>query len=118
MCSTAKKKFDVHRIAVMHILGDCPVGMASVIIAASSPHRKDAIKCVELMIDELKASVPIWKCEVYDGDDGAIWKENVEWSDGRKKRVMIRKENDFNGQKEAVDEKTSDKRGCDGINDF
>jgi molybdopterin synthase catalytic subunit len=35
--------------------------------------------------------VPIWKKEIYEGDE-SIWKENVEWHDGRKRRVMRREE--------------------------
>uniref|UniRef100_A0A0A9GCF1 MOCS2B n=1 Tax=Arundo donax TaxID=35708 RepID=A0A0A9GCF1_ARUDO len=31
------------------------------------------------VIDEIKASVPIWKKEVYD--DGEVWKENREFFD-------------------------------------
>ena len=76
----------------MHILGDCPVGDASVILACASPHRRDALHCVEYLIDELKARIPIWKREVYEGDDSA-WKENVEWHDGKPKRIMV-KENE------------------------
>jgi len=38
-----------------------PVQEASVVIAISSVHRKEAIAAVEYCIDSLKASVPIWK---------------------------------------------------------
>jgi molybdopterin synthase catalytic subunit len=85
----------VTRIAMMHILGDCPVGRASVIIAASSPHRTDAMHCTEFLINELKARIPIWKKEVYDEGDGAgtaVWKENVEWHEGRQRRVMVQQD--------------------------
>lgn len=87
LCDDASQKYDVTKIAAIHILGDCPVEKASVILACSSPHRRDALHCVEYLIDELKARVPIWKLEVYEGDD-SVWKENVEWKDGKAKRVM------------------------------
>ena len=59
-CDEACQKFPgVHKIAAVHILGDCPVGAASVILACSSPHRKASINCIEFLIDELKASWPI-----------------------------------------------------------
>jgi len=92
LCKDAQSKFsDIERIAVVHILGDCPVSKPSVIICASSPHRRESLDCVSFMIDELKANVPIWKLEVYEGDEeGAIWKENIEWKNGEKKRVMTR----------------------------
>ena len=34
------------------------------------------VKAVAWLIDELKAKVPIWKKEVFEG--GEVWKENVE----------------------------------------
>lgn len=89
LCDDATEKFSVHKIAAVHILGDCPVGQASVILACSSPHRRDALNCCEYLIDELKARVPIWKREVYE-DDASVWKENVEWKDGKRHRVMVK----------------------------
>lgn len=37
------------------------------------------IRCVQYAIDEIKASVPIWKKEFYE--DGSSWKENQEFRD-------------------------------------
>jgi molybdopterin synthase catalytic subunit len=91
LCDDARVEYpSVQRIAAVHILGDCPVGQASVILAVSSPHRKEAIHCVEFLIDELKARIPIWKLEVYEGDDGSVWKENIEWHEGKQHRVMAK----------------------------
>ena len=93
LCEDAVTKFpSIQRIAAVHILGDCPVGRASVILAAASPHRKDSMHAVEYLIDELKARIPIWKLEVYEDDEGSVWKENVEWHEGKQKRVMKRQE--------------------------
>ena len=44
------------------------------IVAISSAHRKDSLEAVQFAIDELKATVPIWKKELYE--DGSEWKEN------------------------------------------
>mmetsp|Transcript_14201 Transcript_14201/g.16780 ORF Transcript_14201/g.16780 Transcript_14201/m.16780 type:complete len:172 (+) Transcript_14201:178-693(+) len=92
ICDEARTKYpSIFRIAAVHILGDCPVESASVILCASSPHRRDAMHCVEFCIDELKGRVPVWKREVYMEKDGnAVWKENVEWSEGKQKRVMTK----------------------------
>ena len=38
-----------------------PVTEASVVIAISSTHRKEALEAVHETIDALKAKVPIWK---------------------------------------------------------
>ena len=91
LCYDACEKFDLKKIAAVHIVGDCPVGKASVILACSSPHRQDALHGCEYLINELKSRVPIWKREVYEGDD-AIWKENTEWNGGKSQRVMVKNE--------------------------
>jgi molybdopterin synthase catalytic subunit len=94
LCVAALERYpSVTRIAAVHRLGDCPVGLASVILVAASPHRKDALHCTEFLIDALKARVPIWKLEVYaDDPDGAVWKENIEWHEGQARRVMTKQE--------------------------
>ena len=86
ICVEAASKWDVKKIAIYHRLGACGVGQASVVIAVSSPHRLDSIEATHFAIDTLKARVPIWKLEVYEGDEDRVWKENAEWEGGR--RVM------------------------------
>lgn len=56
-----------------------PVKEVSVIIAASSPHRADAMEAVQECMDTLKALVPIWKKEIYS-DGSSEWMENKECS--------------------------------------
>ena len=91
LCRDAHTKYpNVARMVAVHILGDCPVGAASVVVGSSSPHRREAIQCTEYLIDELKGRVPIWKKEIYMGDEKSVWKENVEWKDGRRRRVMVK----------------------------
>ena len=65
---------DLHHIAIYHRLGEVGPCDASVIIAISSAHRKASLEAVHFAIDELKATVPIWKKELYE--DGSEWKEN------------------------------------------
>ena len=89
---TVGKYTGVCKIAAVHVLGECPVKSPSVILAVSSPHRTQAMHAVEYLINELKARVPIWKQEVYEGDEAAVWKENVEWKEGKATRVMVRHE--------------------------
>jgi molybdopterin synthase catalytic subunit len=36
---------------------------ASVAVATSAPHRKAAFAAAEWLMEEIKRSVPIWKCE-------------------------------------------------------
>mmetsp|Transcript_20936 Transcript_20936/g.37811 ORF Transcript_20936/g.37811 Transcript_20936/m.37811 type:complete len:203 (+) Transcript_20936:103-711(+) len=95
LCRDAKAKYTgVDKLVAVHILGECPVGEASVVVGCSSPHRREAIRCTEYLIDELKGRVPIWKKEIYEGDEESVWKENVEWREGRQRRVMVKEEKD------------------------
>lgn len=105
LCHSAKVKYPtVGRLVAVHIVGVCPVGNASVILGCNSPHRKEAIECTRYLIDELKARVPIWKKEVYLGDELSVWKENVEWYKGRRVRGMVKisqQNSDDDGAKEV-----------------
>ena len=71
-----RQRWQLKRVAVAHRTGVVPVGQASVIIAVSSAHRAAALEATRFAIDDLKATVPIWKKEVYD--DSASWKANEE----------------------------------------
>ncbi len=66
------------RVAVLHRTGALVVGDVAVVCAASAPHRGEAFKACRLLIDRIKARVPIWKRE--HGPDGAYW---VGWEDAR-----------------------------------
>ncbi|XP_013413479.1 molybdopterin synthase catalytic subunit [Lingula anatina] len=78
ICKQIREKWpEVENIGMHHRLGYVPIKDASVIIAVSSPHRKDAIEATQFGIDTFKATVPIWKKEYYE-DDSSVWKENKE----------------------------------------
>jgi molybdopterin synthase catalytic subunit len=62
------------RAAIVHRLGEVPVGEASVVIAVASPHRAAAYEASRLALERLKAEVPIWKREHYAGGE-AVWRE-------------------------------------------
>jgi len=77
ICDRVREQWNVKHICVMHRLGVVPVTEASVVIAISSAHRRDALESVQFAIDSLKTTVPIWKKEVYN-DGECSWKENAE----------------------------------------
>lgn len=56
---------------LVHRIGRVNVGEASIIIAASSPHRHEAFQAVQFIIDTVKERIPIWKKEFYP--DGSSW---------------------------------------------
>jgi molybdopterin synthase catalytic subunit len=64
ICDKACKMFDVNDIAVAHRIGSLRVGDVIVAICVGAPHRKDAFRACEFIIDELKKTTPIWKKEV------------------------------------------------------
>ena len=82
ICAKIRERWAVRHIAMAHRTGVVPIGEASVEIAVSSAHRREALESVHFAIDELKARVPIWKKEVYDGEAAAAWKENPDWARG------------------------------------
>ncbi|KAL5495380.1 hypothetical protein ACEPAI_843 [Sanghuangporus weigelae] len=66
------------RCALYHRLGTVPVGQPSIVIAVSSPHRKEAFKTCEFILEEVKLKAQIWKREYYEGEreEDAEWKAN------------------------------------------
>ncbi|HSS75434.1 MAG TPA: molybdenum cofactor biosynthesis protein MoaE [Thermoanaerobaculia bacterium] len=62
------------RAAIIHRLGEVPVGEASVVIAVGSPHRAAAYEASRTALERLKAEIPIWKREHY-ADGEAAWRE-------------------------------------------
>lgn len=60
---------EVGRLVILHRTGLLGVGEASVVVAASSPHREQAFDAAEFCIDTLKATAPIWKREAWDGGE-------------------------------------------------
>lgn len=84
VCKRARDKWpQIIKLAIFHRKGLVPIGEASVITAASAAHRREAIDACHFLIDELKATVPIWKKELYE--DGSTWKENKEFRHARAK---------------------------------
>lgn len=59
----------VGRLVLLHRTGLLEVGEASVIVAASAPHREEAFAAARFCIDTLKATVPIWKRETWEGGE-------------------------------------------------
>ena len=67
----AFEKWPILKIAIVHAIGVLEIGAVPVVIAVSTPHRKDAFEACHFVIDELKKTVPIWKKEFFE--DGEIW---------------------------------------------
>jgi molybdopterin synthase catalytic subunit len=74
--SEIRERWNIQKISIVHRIGVVPVMEASVAIAVSAAHRKEAFEACRYAIDELKKRVPIWKKEIFE--DGEVWVENVE----------------------------------------
>lgn len=64
------KEYDVLAVAAVHRVGRLAIGDAAVVVATASSHRGEAFEASRALIDELKATVPIWKHQLFaDGSD-------------------------------------------------
>jgi molybdopterin synthase catalytic subunit len=57
----AAKHDDVIAVAAVHRVGDLAIGDLAVVVGVSCGHRAEAFKACHALIDELKATVPVWK---------------------------------------------------------
>jgi molybdopterin synthase catalytic subunit len=61
----------VGRVAMVHRTGLLVPAEVSVVVSVSAPHRSEAFDAARFGIDALKAGVPIWKRETWEG--GNAW---------------------------------------------
>lgn len=57
--------------AVSHRIGTLRPGEVAVVVAVSTPHRKDSFDACQYIMDTIKEKAPIWKKEVFE--DGEEW---------------------------------------------
>lgn len=69
--NSAIEKWPIQNVIVHHRNGTLAIGDEAVVIAVSTPHRKDSFEATEFIIDTLKQTVPIWKKEIFT--DGEVW---------------------------------------------
>jgi molybdopterin synthase catalytic subunit len=65
----------LERVAVHHRIGRVELSVSTVVVAVSAPHRDVAFEGARFCIDALKASVPMWKRELWEG--GSAWSEDT-----------------------------------------
>ncbi|HVB70900.1 MAG TPA: molybdenum cofactor biosynthesis protein MoaE [Acidimicrobiales bacterium] len=71
--ATARARWpELAAVAVHHRVGRVDLLHAAVVVAVSSPHRREAFEAAEFCIDTLKESVPIYKRDV--------WSTGSDWS--------------------------------------
>ena len=72
VAAAVKEKYPVEAIAAVHRVGDLKIGELAVVVAVSCAHRGDAFDACRMLIDELKATVPIWKHQRF-ADGSSEW---------------------------------------------
>jgi molybdopterin synthase catalytic subunit len=70
---TRKRFPQISEIGVWHRIGTLEIGETSLLVAVSSPHRKEAFEACHWAVDRIKEVVPIWKKEHWAG--GSAWVE-------------------------------------------
>jgi molybdopterin synthase catalytic subunit len=56
-------------LAAVHRVGELAVGDIAVIVAAAAAHRDEAFVTGRLLIDRIKAEVPLWKRQTFSGGE-------------------------------------------------
>jgi molybdopterin synthase catalytic subunit len=80
IAAEATARWGLHAISIVHRRTRVGIGEASVVIAVSSSHRKEAFEACRYAIDTLKKTVPVWKKEFFA--DGAVWVDGEDRNSG------------------------------------
>jgi len=78
LAEEVKERWAVTDIAIQHRTGRLEIGETSLLVAVSSPHRREAFEACHALVDRFKEVVPVWKKEVWEGGE--------EWIEGDKPR--------------------------------
>ena len=85
-----RQRWPITGIALRHRIGRLEIGEPSVVIAVASPHRADAIEACHHAIDRLKAIVPVWKKEVFEGGEEWIEGTAIDPESARAREAALR----------------------------
>ena len=66
-----RKKWSFHEFALIQRVGKLEVGELGILIAISSPHRREALEALSYAIEQFKKRAPVWKKEYYQ--EGSHW---------------------------------------------
>ncbi len=71
----AIERFQLNDATIIHRTGKLRIGENIVLIGASAPHRRDALRACDYLISQLKNRAPIWKKEI--SPTGETWIVNT-----------------------------------------
>lgn len=72
VCDLVAGRHDVLGVAAVHRVGSLAIGDIAVVVATVAAHRGAAFAASRDLIDTLKATVPIWKHQLFD-DGSQEW---------------------------------------------
>ena len=72
---SAFEKFDLTCMHIYHSIGKVKAGEICLFVFTSSAHRKDAMDACRFLVEEIKATVPVFAKEVFE-DESFVWKKN------------------------------------------
>jgi len=71
LCDEIRARWpEVGRLVLLHRIGRLELCDVAVVVVAAAPHRPEAFAAARFAIDSLKATVPIWKKESWEGGEG------------------------------------------------
>lgn len=71
LCDEIRARWpEVGRLVLLHRIGRLQLCDVAVVVVAAAPHRPEAFAAARFAIDSLKATVPIWKKESWEGGEG------------------------------------------------
>ena len=65
-------EYDIGNVAAAHRYGPIEIGESAFILAVSAVHRGPALAACSILVDEIKARLPIWKYQVFS-DGSSEW---------------------------------------------
>lgn len=68
----ARRRHDILGVRCAHRAGTVKVGEMAVWIGVAARHRRDAFQACELILNQIKQRLPIWKKETYE-DGVSAW---------------------------------------------
>ncbi|GAA5912463.1 hypothetical protein JCM8208_006607 [Rhodotorula glutinis] len=68
----APRRIELGRMHVAHLVGPSPPRTPSIVVAVSSPHRREAFFLAEWMLERVKERVQVWKREWYADEGSAL----------------------------------------------
>ena len=71
LCAEIRARWpEIGRLVLLHRVGRLELQEVAVVVVAGAPHRPEAFAAARFAIDSLKATVPIWKKESWEGGEG------------------------------------------------